>query len=777
MLNNVISAGSWQDIDYTFTYDDASTEFKIQVAQVGNLYADDLSLKEVLAEGYGGELLANGDFETNFAAAEEVRSLTASPYDGAAELRWVNPTDALRDKIAVYRQNEPIAELAADTASYIANGLTNGEEYVFTVRTKTPKGVLSEGVSVAVTPYKPIPLPKVIKDDGANIIVGLTEDMEYSLNFGGIWIKYNPLSPPDLSGDITVWVRTVSEYPGAPVQILNFTANAGAGNEITVENVSLKGNLFSLSGKLKENAVSTVTALVVKKGENRRNFDAVLLIGETKSSEDGEFSFTKSVADERKGVVNDGNYVVYIDSGVTGEIMYDGLVFVNSRKRLEAFDLLFGGADIAPLFEKSSQYYDAYISMGFTAEEYNENPSVKAKTLTNFKAALAGIDKNAQNAEEITINAFTGAYVAAAMEKTDGEGAYALVKKHNNALGLRYSEDITCEKMLSANGGDIAWAAGYMAGKTYNGNEDLDVRFKEACALYFINTATYGVIADIIAGQKQFLNLGGADYDKYMAMPDKTEAGKKIILLKNASGFNSGAEVLSAISTALSSLPSVSPGGVPLGGGTGGGGGATAVPIHLPYVGEPDEPPAADEVFSDLGSVPWAKDGILYLYEKGFVKGYGDGGFVPGSSITREEFVTMLVRAFGLYDENAVSEFSDVSASDWFYKTVSSGVNAGIISGIGDNLFGSGQNITRQDLAVLAYRCIKGKYGLAEIETEEFSDFDLISGYAREAVLAAKGFHIINGYGDGSFRPRDTATRAEAAMILYRIVTMGETGQ
>jgi hypothetical protein len=178
-----------------------------------------------------------------------------------------------------------------------------------------------------------------------------------------------------------------------------------------------------------------------------------------------------------------------------------------------------------------------------------------------------------------------------------------------------------------------------------------------------------------------------------------------------------------------------------------------------------------------LESVPWAKDGVNYLYEKGFINGYGEGIFAPAGLVTREEFVTMTVSAFGLYDENSTSDFLDVSPNEWFYKYVSSGVNTGIISGIGDNLFGSGQKITRQDLAVLAYRCIKYKYGETGDAGAEFSDFNSISGYAKEAARALMGLGIINGYEDGSFRPLNTATRAEAALILYRIITVKGTEQ
>ena len=127
----------------------------------------------------------------------------------------------------------------------------------------------------------------------------------------------------------------------------------------------------------------------------------------------------------------------------------------------------------------------------------------------------------------------------------------------------------------------------------------------------------------------------------------------------------------------------------------------------------------------------------------------------------------MMVLAFSVYDENAVSRFDDVASGAWYASYVASGVNAGIISGVTDALFAVGEPITRQDIAVIAARAKKAQ--ISDGETG-FSDDGDIADYARGAVKYMKDNGYISGYEDGSFRPRRGCTRAEAAKIIYDLI-------
>ena len=784
MLRDVIDSGSWVDIDYTFTFTGTSKDFKLQVAQGGDLYTDDLSLTEILADGSGPNLLENGDFEADFLPAGEVSDLQAAAGDQSAQLSWRNPQNSNLAAIAIFNGDTLLLEVGADQTNATVEGLENGVDYTLTVKTKTNRDVLSEGVTVQVRPYKILPLPKIIKDDTENRIIGLTEEMEYSTDAGQTWTAFDGVTQPDLRGDVTVWVRYIADDgTEAPVQVLYFTENAETHDEIAIQEAVIEGNTFRLDGKLRQAAETPVTMLLIKSGADRRDLSAVLAVGETKSGPDGSFSFEKSLADARNGADNDGTYTAYVDSNLTESVSVDGLVFVNSGERGDALAALFAQFDAA-LFEKDSTYYDAYRAMGFPLEEYLANTAAKSDTIAHLQQLLSELDQTAPEIQELAAEAFIQAYVMSALERTDTDGAYQLLKQYGSALQLQYSDEVRWETLETVNPGALAWVPEYMAGKSYEEIGSLNHRFCEAYALYFINAATYGNISDIIAAQEDILDLKGTYYNSYMALQAdstrKIEANKRIVAAKTQQPFSSSADVLEAIEEAMN---------VPTQGGGGGstGGNGSSGETGSSSSANPFSPPITDmtnengnepqpEAFDDLEAAAWAKDSILYLYERGIVNGYGDGKFHPENPVTREEFVTLLVSAFALADDSASADFADVPEDAWYYRAVASAVEAGVVSGIGAGRFGTGQQITREDLSVMAYRCM----GMQDSDTQadsqqaEFTDWEQISPYAREAVAAMKQLGIINGYEDGSFGPKNTATRAEASKILHAIMEMRE---
>ncbi|MEG1880344.1 MAG: S-layer homology domain-containing protein, partial [Oscillospiraceae bacterium] len=109
---------------------------------------------------------------------------------------------------------------------------------------------------------------------------------------------------------------------------------------------------------------------------------------------------------------------------------------------------------------------------------------------------------------------------------------------------------------------------------------------------------------------------------------------------------------------------------------------------------------------------------------------------------------------------------------DWSYPYIATGVELGIVKGESETVFGIGENITREQMAVLSARMLEKngiKIGTNKIE---FSDNDIISDYAKEAVGTLAGASIINGVGNGMFAPLDFATRAESAVIINRMLKL-----
>ncbi|WP_141504313.1 S-layer homology domain-containing protein [Paenibacillus luteus] len=178
--------------------------------------------------------------------------------------------------------------------------------------------------------------------------------------------------------------------------------------------------------------------------------------------------------------------------------------------------------------------------------------------------------------------------------------------------------------------------------------------------------------------------------------------------------------------------------------------------------------------FTDIARLSWAKDRIESLSARGIVNGVGNDNFKPDQKVTRAEFLKMLIFAFDLADAEASSGLSDVQAGSWYYDSVAAAEKLGIVQGKADGSFGVNDEITRQDMAVMAYRVAKqlelkldGK-----VSTAAFTDQTAISSYATQAVDAMQAASIIEGIGSGVFNPKGAATRAQAAVIIHKLLTL-----
>lgn len=234
----------------------------------------------------------------------------------------------------------------------------------------------------------------------------------------------------------------------------------------------------------------------------------------------------------------------------------------------------------------------------------------------------------------------------------------------------------------------------------------------------------------------------------------------------------------SALKSAIDNIKSSNSGSSSSSGGNRGGGSGGSIGGTKTY---PTVVPDTDNkdielnyyVFDDLDSVEWAREPICKLAEMGVLRGKEYRLFYPNDNITREEFVKMLTVAYKLNIENKTAKFTDVNADDWFMPYVAAALENGIVNGVSDDMFGTGQNITRQDLAVMAYNAaLKNGVEFNTEDVQKFSDDDKISDYAKTAVYALKSQDIVNGIDGKNFAPRDTATRAEAAKILYALISL-----
>jgi len=177
------------------------------------------------------------------------------------------------------------------------------------------------------------------------------------------------------------------------------------------------------------------------------------------------------------------------------------------------------------------------------------------------------------------------------------------------------------------------------------------------------------------------------------------------------------------------------------------------------------------KVFYDLGGVEWAKKPIEVLASKGILRGTAENEYSPHESITRADFLYFLIRALGI-DAAVDGNFDDVSSDAYYYKEIGIAKQLGITSGIGNNKFGVSLSITRQDMMVLTEKALRLSNKLnqagAATDLDTFVDKDQIAPYAINSAAAMVKEGLITGY-DGKINPRGNTTRAEAAVLLYRI--------
>ncbi len=177
--------------------------------------------------------------------------------------------------------------------------------------------------------------------------------------------------------------------------------------------------------------------------------------------------------------------------------------------------------------------------------------------------------------------------------------------------------------------------------------------------------------------------------------------------------------------------------------------------------------------FNDVNSEYWAAAYINDLSSRNIFGGYPDGSFRPEQNISRSEFIALLARISGETLPEYNNTFADVSSNSWYAADVAWAVGTGITNGIDSKHFSPDTPISRQDMAVMLARFIAHmQYQItSQNDTNTLSDSDLINDYARSAVLQMQQAGIINGYTDNSFRPCDTASRAEVAKILSVLLT------
>lgn len=194
-------------------------------------------------------------------------------------------------------------------------------------------------------------------------------------------------------------------------------------------------------------------------------------------------------------------------------------------------------------------------------------------------------------------------------------------------------------------------------------------------------------------------------------------------------------------------------------------------PEYISPVKIPDEP-ITEHYFTDMHG-HWAENSAHILASAGVVEGYSTGSFAPDKLVTRAEFCAFLMRSLGLEEGIYSGRFSDVSPQSWYAGIIQTIYNCSLITGISENEFAPNAPITREQIVTIlmrAYNLIKTDSSVVA-STLPYTDSGEISPYALTSVTKAYSLGLLEN-SDGLLRPLDPATRAETITLLTEFLSL-----
>jgi large repetitive protein len=178
----------------------------------------------------------------------------------------------------------------------------------------------------------------------------------------------------------------------------------------------------------------------------------------------------------------------------------------------------------------------------------------------------------------------------------------------------------------------------------------------------------------------------------------------------------------------------------------------------------------------------WAYQDIDWMARRLLVNGVSSGEFKPEGSVTRAEFAAILVRALGLTSSGSVAggqqTFTDVSADAWYHDVVTAAAASGLVNGMNGGMFQPNETITREQMAVMMSRALEllriGGTSSAGASLGAFSDSGKVQDWAKEGVEKVLKEGLMQGMTDTTFGPEGITTRAQAAIVVGRMLKKQE---
>ncbi|RXJ02191.1 S-layer homology domain-containing protein [Anaerobacillus alkaliphilus] len=170
----------------------------------------------------------------------------------------------------------------------------------------------------------------------------------------------------------------------------------------------------------------------------------------------------------------------------------------------------------------------------------------------------------------------------------------------------------------------------------------------------------------------------------------------------------------------------------------------------------------------------WAEREILEMQKLGIVGGKSKFAFSPQDTVTRAEFTAFLLRTLKIeIPSTTIAEFTDVKPGKWYYHTVNTAKNIGLVGGYNDGTFKPDKTISREEMAVLLVRALESQGtdvtpDLSELD--KFKDQNQIAPWAKDSVSVTLKLKLMNGTASDSYGAKQIATRAQSVVTLKRLL-------
>jgi hypothetical protein len=524
-----------------------------------------------------------------------------------------------------------------------------------------------------------------------------------------------------------------------------------------------KGNVVSFDMETRESG--KMTAVITTKGEN-----TIRWIGVVTADSEGMVNFNAELDDYYDDKLSDGMYTLTLSGENKYKKYSEDFSFKSTPTREKVLESITDADSVLDLFHDPN-VRDELNGMGLFIDEFCDLSEENQNKVASKVAQLAKKTEKSMS-EEI------GPYIIYLKCMEDGSDYLAenFSRYANDCfeadLGISLYKKIMEEKDEKALYNYMKELGDSAVGKLKNGFEDALI------TSLFRSTIDAGEMQRILSTYGEY---AGLDMNKYNHASDKRSFAIHMI----GADYNSGAEIqkrynsYSPKSTDNNQSGNGSGGSKPISNNSGSG-------LKIDTSGSSDpimeyQPVQSIEEkysFSDMADYAWANEAVAQLAARGIISGVGDNMFAPSRMITREEFAKLISLAFEIKDEGNVT-FIDVPSDRWSCSAISALANAGIISGVGNNMFAPDAWITRQDMAVMIDRALAKKGVSVESQKkEDFTDMDDVSDYAKDSVAGLYKSGFVAGMGDGSFKPMNNLTRAEAAQIVYNCFkVMGGEGR